>query len=171
MKHVRSLRFEALEVRQMLSETSLPVADPAPALASPIVLDGTLKVEYGAHGSALMRNANGSKTRSIRVAGQLGSLGRVHGIWDESVDVYGNYDGPDTLRLMNSKGKIVVSFFNQNSPRGVAKLASSTSYEHAQQVVGSAGAYAGATETGSIVLTTSATGRHVVTLTLHTAGP
>jgi hypothetical protein len=168
MKHVRSLRLESLEARQMLSGTGLSAASTAPVPATQLVLNGTLKVDYGPHKSLLQVNPDSSKTRSVQVIGQLGTMGKVHGVWHESVDVYGNYDGPDTLQLSNPNGSIIIAFFNQNSPRGVAKLARGKSYVHTQLIAGGTGAYAGAAENGSITLSTSTVGSRVVSISLQT---
>jgi hypothetical protein len=168
MKHVRSLGFEALETRQLLSALSQGEAPSSPGPASLISLDGTLKVSYCTHGSPLRTNPDGSKARSLQVIGELGSMGRVHGVWKESVDMFGNYDGPDTLHLSSPRGSIDIAFFNQNSPRGVARLGTSVTYLHSQEVYSGAGAYAGASETGTIQVTTSPYRPRVVSLTLQT---
>ena len=168
MKHVRSLGFEALEARQLLSRGALAVSDAVPGPSSPLVLNGTLHVSYGPYESSLTRNFNGSLTRTVAVAGHLGSLGRVHGLWSESVDTYGNYDGPDRLAVGNAKGSIMITFFNKNPSWASTKRRRAVSFEHTQQILVGSGAYAGASETGTVVLTTKPWHTRVFTLTLHT---
>ena len=168
MKHARPLRFEALEAKQLLSTAHVAYSHLVPAQTGPLVLDGTLRVDYGAKGSSFVTNTNGSKTRSVPVGGVLGSLGRVQGIWQESVDIYGNYDGPDTMYLGNTKGTIIVSFFDLNPPLSNLKPGPSLSFDHAQQVIQGTRAYAGATETGTITLTTGHIRSHFVSLTFST---
>ena len=85
MTHVHSLRFETLEARQLLSMTHVAVAHAARAAAPPFVLNGTLTVDNNPDASSTIRNAEGFMTTSVPVAGQLGTLGQVHGIWEETV--------------------------------------------------------------------------------------
>jgi hypothetical protein len=169
MQRVRSLRFEIMEERLLQSGAGQATLPAAPVPAASLRLDGTLTVRYASHLSFRM-NTDGSKTRSIPVGGQLGALGRVHGIWNESQDTFGNYDGPDKLVVGNSQGSIEVTFFNQNSPRGVGRLATSAQYVHTQHVFSGTGAYAGASESGTIVLTTSAVSPRVIRITLQSTG-
>ena len=168
MKHDRSLGFETLESRQLLSSGQLAVADTAPTSPGSLVLNGTLHVSYGPQESSLTTNPNESLTRTVAVAGHLGSLGRVRGTWSESVDMYGNYDGPDKLVVGNSKGAIVITFFNRNPWWASIRRRRPVSYEHTQQILAGSKAYAGASETGTIVLTTKPWRTRVFTLTLHT---
>ena len=173
MKRSRSLRFEALEGRQLLSRGHVALAHlPHPhatrALAGPIVLDGTLIVNANPNAVMTTTNPDGSSTTATPVSGQLTTLGHVRGVWSESVDAYGNYDGPDTLLLRNPKGSILIAFNNQNSTRAAARAPGGATYEHSQRVFGGTRAYAGASETGTIVLTTNRVRAAVVSLTLQT---
>ncbi len=170
MKHVHSLRFETLEARQLLSRAHVhaAVVHAARPAATPVVLNGTLNVDNNPNATTTTTNEDGSMTTSMPVAGQLGALGEVHGIWDETVDSFGNYEGPDTLTLHDSKGAFAVAFNNENSPRAGVKVGSAISYEHPQILYGGNGAYARASESGTIELTTNAARTEIVSMTLHT---
>jgi hypothetical protein len=167
MKHVHSLRFETLEARQLLSRAHVAVAHAARPPATPVVLNGTLTVDNNPSATTTTMNEDGSMTTSVPVAGQLGALGQVHGIWNETVDSFGDYEGPDTLTLHDSKGTFAVAFDNENSPRADVKVRGAFSYEHLQMVYGGNGAYARASESGSIELTTNAARTEIVSMTLH----
>jgi hypothetical protein len=167
MSHVHSLRFDALESRELLTKAHHAVAHGAPAVATaPLVLDGTLIVDNKAATTTM--NADGSLTTTVPVAGRLGALGEVHGLWHESVDAYGDYTGPDTLQLRAPKGTFLVTFNNQNSPRAHQPAHSAASYEHPQRVYSGTGAYTKASESGSIDLTTNAARTRIDSLTLDT---
>jgi hypothetical protein len=133
MRHVRSLRFEALETRQLLSGGRLDPAHISPAITGPLGLDGLLTVVHRPHAVTTTTHLDGSTTTSIPVSGQLGSLGQVRGVWSESVDAYGNYDGPDTLVLRNGKGSVLVAFDNLNTPRTAIRAPGGVNYEHPQR--------------------------------------
>jgi hypothetical protein len=163
MKHVHSLRFEALDTRQLLSTAHVAVAH---AAAAPLVLNGTLTVDNNPDVSSTTMNVDGSMTTSVPVAGQLGALGQVHGVWRETVDAYGDYEGPDELILHGAKGSFGVGFNDAHSKPAHAKVRGAITYEHAQRVLGGAGAYAKESESGSIELTTNAARTHIVSLTL-----
>jgi hypothetical protein len=168
MRHVYPLRFDTLESRQLLSRAHLPVVHAARVAAAPIVLDGTLSVDNKHNAISSTMNADGSSTTSVAVAGQLGALGPVHGVWYENQDAFGNYQGPDTLRLRDAKGTITLAFNNLNPSTPHAKLRGAVVYEHTQRFYGGTGAYARASESGTIELTTNAARNEVVSLTLHT---
>jgi hypothetical protein len=168
MKHVHSLRFETLEARQLLSSAPIAVAHAARAVAAPLVLNGTLTVDNNSSGSTSTVNADGSTTTSVLVAGRLGALGQVRGFWNHTEDAYGNYEGPDTLHLRDSKGTFIVAFDNAGSSGAHAKVGGDISYEHPQQAGSGTGAYARASERGSIEVTSNAARTHVVSLALHT---
>ena len=93
-------------------------------------------------------------------------MGRVHGTWNETLDEFGDYEGPDTLILRNAKGAFGVAFNNQNSTP--ANASTPSPINHSQKVLGGTGAYARASESGSIELTTNAARTQVVSLTLQT---
>jgi hypothetical protein len=166
MKHVHSLRFETLETRQLLSRAHVADAHAPRAAAAPLVLNGTLTVDNSPAASSTTMNADGSITTSVTVVGQLGTLGQVHGTWDETVDAYGDYEGPDELILRDPKGSYAVAFNNENSQSAHTKAHGAVSYEHAQVVLGGTGAYAKESESGSIEETTNAARAQIVSLTL-----
>ncbi len=170
MKRVRSLRFDTLESRRLLSTAHLALAHAARAAAVPLVVTGTLTVDNNPDDISSTTNIDGSTTTSVPVAGQLGALGKVRGVWNESVDEFGDYDGPDTLILHNAKGSFGVAFNDSptSKPSSHAKTGGAITYEHAQQVLGGNGAYARATESGSIEVTTNAARTKVASLTLQT---
>jgi hypothetical protein len=171
MKRVHSLRFETLETRQLLSTAHAAVAHgahAARAAAVPLVLNGTLTVNNNPALASINTNVDGSMTTSVPVSGQLGTLGQVHGVWNQTVDQFGDYEGPDTLVLRNSKGSFGVAFNDQSAKPTVAKAHGALSYEHAQVVLGGNGAYARATESGSIEATSNAARTEIVSLTLQT---
>lgn len=174
MKRVHSLRFDTLETRQLLSTTHAAVAHgahgarAARATTVPLVLNGTLTVNNNPALTSITTNVDDSMTTSVQVSGQLGPLGEVHGVWSTSVDEFGDYDGPDTLVLHNSKGSFGVAFNDQNAKPTAAKAHGALSYEHAQVVLGGNGAYARATESGSIEVNTNAARTEIVSLTLMT---
>src|SRR5271166_2063286 len=170
MKRVHSLRFEALEARQLLSRAHVhaAVAHAARPAATPVVFNGTLTVDNKPSATTTTQNEDGSMTTSVPVAGQFGALGQVHGIWNETVDSFGDYEGPDTLTLHASNGAFGVAFNNENSPRAGVKVGSPISYKHTQIVLGGDGAYARASESGTIELTTNAARTEIVSMTLHT---
>jgi len=166
MSQFRSLCFEALEARRLLSRTHVvPHARPA-MMASPLVLDGTLTVENKATTTTM--NLDGSTTTSVPVAGQLGTLGEVHGVWTESVDTYGDPTGPDTLQLHDAKGTFLVAFNEQNAGREHRLAGGAVDYAVAQRVYDGTGAYARASESGSIELTTNSARTVVQSMTLNT---
>jgi hypothetical protein len=168
MKYAHSLRFEALEARQLLSRGHhVTVAHVARPPATPVVLDGTLNVDNNANATSSTTNVDGSMTTSVPVAGQLGAMGQVHGIWNETVDSFGDYEGPDTLTLHAAKGAVVVVFNNQNGSAANVKSRGPVIYEHPQMVYGGNGAYARTSESGTIELTSNAARTRIVSMTLH----
>jgi hypothetical protein len=164
MRHVHSLRFETLEARQLLSNTHVAVADATRAALAPPVLNGTLTVDNNPGAASTIRNGEGAMTTSLPVAGQLGTLGHVHGVWDVTVDARGVVFAPDELILRDSKGSFVVAF----TQPARTKAGGGVSYERPQVVLGGTGAYARASESGSIEVTYNAAGTQVVSMTLQT---
>jgi hypothetical protein len=164
MKHIRWLGFEALEARKLLSRAHAAIAHVQPAAAGPIVLNGTLTVDNKAATTEM--NADGSSTTVYPVSGQLGALGTVHGVWDNTVDAYGDYLGPDTLSVHNAKGGVLLTFNNQNTSGGHALAHGLMSYTHNQRLDRAIGAYARASETGTITLATNKARSLVVSLSL-----
>jgi hypothetical protein len=169
MKHAHSLRFETLEARQLLSRGHhVAVPHAARPTAPPVVLNGTLNVDDKPSATTTITNEDGSMTTSVPVAGQLGALGQVHGIWNETVDSFGDYEGPDTLTLHAPQGTVAVAFNNEGSPRVSSKVRGAISYEHPQMVYSGTGAYVRTSESGTIELTTNAARTEIVSMTLHT---
>jgi hypothetical protein len=167
MSRVHSLRFEFLEARTLLSKAHLAMPHAAPAVtAAPLVLDGTLTIDN--HAASPTMNEDGSTTTSTPVVGRLGSLGVVRGVWNESVDEYGDYIGPDTLRLHASKGAFVVAFNNASSGPAHPAAHGAVYYEHPQRVYYPIGTYAGDSESGSIELITNPARTSVVSMKLST---
>ena len=154
MVHKRSLFFDSLEVRQLLSKAHVSVGHVKPAVApNPVVLDGTLAVDNKA--ASTMMNADGSMTNSIPVSGQLSTIGQVRGTWEERSDQYGDYEGPDTIQLRGSKGTIVIAFSNASHLPISRSNKASMSYQHPQLLFSGTRAYSRAAESGLIVLTTN----------------
>ena len=138
----------------------------APAVvATPLVLSGTLAVDTSA--ATTSTNPDGSSTTTVPVAGELATVGEVHGLWSESVDAYGDYMGPDTLGLHTPNGAFVV-VFNNSSPGPAHRAANgAVYYEHPQRLFDGVGAYAGASESGTIELFTNHARSSIVSLTLN----
>src|ERR1700722_15533777 len=108
MSHVRSLCFEALEARKLLSRGQIVAHSKHAVVATPLVLNGTLTINN--RGTTVTTDEQGNTTTSTPVTGQVGTLGEVRGIWNESADSEGDYVGPDTLQLHNAKGSFIVAF-------------------------------------------------------------
>ncbi len=168
MSRSRSFQVEILEEKVLLSGAHVghPLQG-ASSTTTPLVVDGTLNVSYKSTTSTM--NIDGTSTITAPVSGKLGSLGLVRGIWNESKDNYGNLVGLDTLRLTGSKGTFALAFNNNNPGPGHATGHGGVYYVHAQHFVLGTKAYAHASESGSIVLTTNAKKSEVVSLTLQTA--
>ena len=156
MSQVRSLNFEALETRELLSAAHARVAHHALATVAvrPIVLNGTLAVDNRANAEVTNVNMVDTTTTSTPVAGRLGSLGEVRGVWNESQDAFGDPNGLDTLRLHNSKGSLILMFNGQQAAKAHPAGHGAVYYEYAQKLYDATGAYAGTSETGTITLTT-----------------
>jgi hypothetical protein len=166
MNHGRCLGFETLEARMLLSRGHALAHARAAVIATPLQLNGTLAVD--AQAAILNMNVDGSTTSETPVAGQLGSLGEVHGTWYESFDEYGDYLGPDTVSLHNSKGTIVIAFNDQKQVRTHKTAHGPISYVYAQRVQGGSGAYAHAAETGTIELTTGGARKNIQSMEIQT---
>jgi hypothetical protein len=168
MRHGRPLVFESLEEKRLLSASHVAAhARPAVA-ATPLVLTGTLKVDNNA--ATTSEDDEGDVMIATPVAGQLGSLGEVHGTWNTAEDEFGDYLGPDTLQLHTAKGSIDVQFNEQDidSVHHVAKGPSETI--DPQLASDGTRAYARTRESGTIELTTNPARTDVVSLTLTTQG-
>jgi hypothetical protein len=167
MSYARSLVFESLEERKLLSNAHVAAAHAKPAaVMTPLVLSGTLTVDSKAASTTV--NDDDSTTTSIPVSGQIATLGKVHGIWDESADQFGDYEGPDTIQLRGAKGMVVIAFSNANPGPAYHNGNGSVSYQHPQIFDGGTRAYSRGAESGSIVLTTNAAHNAIASMTLTT---
>ncbi len=170
MRNVHSLQFDALEPRKLLTKAHVVAAHAVPAaVAAPLVLDGTLTVNN--HAATTNMNDDGSSTTSTPVSGQLGALGEVRGTWDESVDEFGDYMGPDTLRLRGPKGTIFIAFSNQDPGKPHPSAHGAVYHEETQRLYEGTGAYARPSESGTIDLTSNAARTAIASLTLQTWNP
>lgn len=169
MSRVHSLRFDALEERKLLTARAAGHARPVKptVVATPLVLDGTLAVNNKAMSSS--QNPDSSTMTTVPVSGQFGALGQLAGVWNETTDEFGEPTGPDALRLRNSSGTLVIAFNNANpgKPRPFAR--GSVFVEDAQLLFAGTGAYAHATEKGSVEIVSNRAGK-AVELVLHTRG-
>jgi hypothetical protein len=173
MSHGRPLRFEALESRELLSRAHAAAhhgrAHARPAeVGAPLVLGGTLTVDNRA--TSANQNLDGGYTNSVPVSGQLGGLGQVRGVWYESTDSFGDYLGPDTITLHGAQGSLTITFNNGTSGPAHPNGQHTVYYQHAQHVASGSGAYAGATESGSIDLNMNAKHTTVESMTLSSSG-
>jgi hypothetical protein len=166
MRHARFLDFDALEGRKLLTRAHHVAAHhPHAAAAVALVLDGTLAANQKAAVTSM--NADGSTMVSVPVAGVLAGLGQVRGFWNQSTDSFGEYLGPDTLQIRDARGAFVVVFNNANPVRPQRTAAGLVFRPLPQRVHGGAGAYAHATETGTIQVTSNPA-RAAASLTLNT---
>ncbi len=167
MRHVRPLRFDALESRKLLTKAH---AVPHAAAAAPLVLNGTLLVDNNPNATTQTQNADGSTTTAVVVMGQLGSLGPVSGYWTDTVDAYGDSTGTDVLRLHDAEGSFILAVNTQNASKAYPAGRGAVYHEYSQQLYDGTGAYAGHTETGSVKMTTNRAQTVIMTLELHTKG-
>ena len=167
MRQVHSLRFDTLEAKMLLSKASVPAVHTTPAvIAGPITLDGMLAVDNNQ--AVQTTNPDGSTTTTTPVAGKLGTLGRVRGVWNETVDEFGDVEGTDAVRLRLPKGMVVVEFDNAD-PGPAVRAGHGVVYDVESQRIGAAsGAYAHSTENGSIDLYPNSGRSEIVELGLHT---
>jgi hypothetical protein len=166
MRFVRSLGFDDLEARQLLSKVHPGAAHPvhAAVVATPLVLSGTLAIDTKA--TSTINNLDGSMSQVTPVVGVLGALGEVHGVWTESVDSFGEYEAPDTIQLRNSQGAFVIEFNNANPGKAQKLGHGAVYYQLAQRVVDGTGAYARSSETGTIQLDGIGARKGIVGMTL-----
>lgn len=149
MRHARTPGFEPLEGRELMTAARHAVAHPAPA-AITLAPVGTLVVDDRDATAAM--NVLGSSTTSTPVAGVLGTLGKVRGVWEKTYDTFGDYVGPDTLRLRNPRGTFVITFNAAHAGKVRHLAGGATTFEVADRVRGGTGAYAGASGGGTITL-------------------
>jgi hypothetical protein len=174
MRRAHSLRFEILESRALLSGAHAARAHAAraharpAAVGAPLVLDGTLTAAN--HAASTNMDMGGGYTTSVPVSGQLSGLGQVHGVWSESTDAYGHYQGPDTVTLHGSQGSFTIAFSNANPGPAHRTGPHSVYYRHAQRLSSGSGTYARAKESGTIDLNMNAAHTTVESLTLTSKG-
>ena len=171
MKQTHFIVFDILESRQLQSTVHLPMAHPARVLAAPLVLDGTLSVNTKSNAISPTMNPDGSSTMSVAVAGQLGALGPVHGVWYENQDSFGKLPGTRHAAAPRREGNDHNRVQQCEPVTRHAKVRGAVNYEHTQRFYSGTGAYARASESGTIELTTNAAQTHVVSMTLHTTHP
>src|SRR5947209_4089731 len=116
MRHAHPLGLEPLEGRTLLSRVPHALAHPSAPAAVPLAISGTLTVNNKP--VATITNGDGSVTTSVPVAGTLGKLGAVRGVWTESGGQFGENLGPDTIQLRTPQGSFVVAFNNLNAVKG-----------------------------------------------------
>jgi hypothetical protein len=168
MRHPRALGFDALEARKLLSRSRVVGPHTTPMIvATPVVVDGTLAVNNSAAISS--SNPDGSTTTSTPVSGHLGALGKVRGLWNQTVDEFGDVDGPNVLRLVVPKGGLIITFNTLTAVKAHPTGHGTVYYPRAQEVLEGTGAYAGATESGMIDLTTNHSKSEITSLVLTTA--
>jgi hypothetical protein len=169
MSHVHCLGFDALEARELLSKTHVTVPHTVPAnIVTPIVLSGTVAVDNNTNAAVTTMNPDGSETRSLPIAGRLGTLGKFRGVWNETVDAYGFINGPDVLRLHDSEGTMIIVFNDATPGATHAAAHGSIETEQTQKLYSGTGAYARSSEIGSIDLVSNRAQTQVVSLVLHT---
>jgi hypothetical protein len=153
MRPIRRPHFESLEGRQLLS-TAHAAAHAGRAAAVSVAINGTLTIDNNA--GSTVENPDGSTTTIVPVAGQLGSFGKVHGLWSETDDAYGDYEGPDTILIHTSEGAFTIAFNNTGTKPSSSKPHGPLTYVHAQLIGDGTGAFARASESGAIEVTTNA---------------
>jgi hypothetical protein len=163
MRHVRSLQFDALEGRQLLSHSGATAATSATGY-TPLVLDGTLMVDQKAAQSNM--NADETMTTTAPVAGRLGTLGKVTGSWIETTNTLGAVENPDILRLHDSKGSLIILFNNTNTGKPTVISKGTSYFQHVQDLYVGTRAFAQAAENGTIQVVTSAKQQSVTSLVL-----
>jgi hypothetical protein len=85
MRCIRSLRFDDLEARKLLTTTHVAV----PLALTPLPINGTLAVNLNT--ASQVENDDGSETTSVSVSGRLGTLGKVTGEWNQSIDEFDHH--------------------------------------------------------------------------------
>jgi hypothetical protein len=156
-------QLDALEPRQLLS-----TAHVAPV---PVNVGGTLTVNV--NDSSQSQNYDGSWTTTVPVSGTLAGYGKVKGEWATSVDSYGNYEGPDQIILQTKapKGSFTIDFNNVNSGKPTKVSSTLGFYQHGQHLASGSGAFAHATESGSIELMDNLKKGDVTSIVLITVPP
>jgi hypothetical protein len=166
MPKSRSLRFDALEGRQLLTAAHAAahhVVQPKTALD----LTGTLSVQTSKMSE--IQNSDGSVTTTLPVSGKLGNLGSLHGTWYETVDAYGDYEGPDTIDLKSPKGELEIAFSNANPGKAIQAGPKAYYYQHNQTLLAGTGAYKRTSESGKIDLNTNGSKNSIVSVSIITS--
>jgi hypothetical protein len=135
-------------------------ADPAPkatatpaAVASTLNLNGTLVVDMKA--ATQQDDAESDTITMVPVTGDLGTLGKVHGVWSETVDEFGDYLGPDTIEFATSQGTFTIAFDSANLGNAKKVGHASVFPPLAQQLDGATGIFAKDAENGSLQVITN----------------
>ena len=149
MRRDHSLRFgrlDALEARRLLSKAHVA---PPPA---PVTIDGTLNVNV--NNSSQSQNMDGSWTTTVPVTGTLDGYGKVKGFWETSISSLGTYQGPDEIILQTKtpKGAFTIAFNNVNTTKPTKVSPTEGFFQHGEHLIAGSGAFAHATENGSIEL-------------------
>ncbi len=171
MSRVRARTFslDVLEDRKLMTaahRVARPHATPMIA-GTPLVLTGTLAVDNSL--SSSIDNPDGSTTTSTPLAGNLSSLGKVQGVWNSTVDEFGDQAGPNVLRIANSKGSVIITFNTATTAKAHAAGHGSVYYARAQKLYTATGAYAGDTESGMLDMTSNDSKSDIVSVTLKSA--
>ena len=90
-------------------------------------------------------------------------------MWNQTVDEFGDVDGPNVLRLAAPSGSVVITFNTTNSVKAHPRAHGTFYYPHAQRLYAGTGAYTGTTESGMIDLTTNHARNEVTSLMLTSA--
>jgi hypothetical protein len=178
MRHVRSLGFDDLESRKLMTKVHPAAAhiDPFPPASSTpptaaevaapqtLTLQGTLTANTKA--ARIITDDFGDQTTATPVSGVLAGIGLVHGTWDESADEAQQYLGPDSIQLHNSKGSFVIGFDATSLGQSV-QTSQGTVYPGAGlQLDNGTGIYANATASGYVQEVTNARQTVIEGLTL-----
>jgi hypothetical protein len=164
MNRLRTLGYDALEDRKLLSTAHVSAHSRPAIVVTPLVLNGTLTADSKAATTTM--DEEGDTTTMIPVAGQLGALGEVRGTWSETQDEYGDYMGPDTVRLHDSNGTFVVAFSEQNTKTFHHLAGGTLESVHPEHTSEGSGAYVHSKGSGTIALTTNAARTAIQTMTL-----
>jgi hypothetical protein len=169
MNHGRSLVFEALEGRMLLSGAHAAGhgAKARDAAAVPLVLDGTLTVN-NRQAISNPDSTTSTTTNAVPIVGLLSGLGKVHGYWYEETDNYGDDLGPDVLSLHSSQGTFTVDFNDATSGPAHSTGHGTVYYQHAQIARGDTGDFSGETESGTLNLNMNRAHTEVQSITLNT---
>jgi hypothetical protein len=163
MKHKHALQFEPLEGRRLLSGAHAAHDRARAAEAGPLSISGTLTVNNKQ--TVTTSNYDYSYTTQVPVSGTLVGIGKVHGYWVESTDASGDLATPDTISLKSAQGSFTIGFSNSDSAPA-HKEGGTVYYQHAQKLIDGTGAYAGATESGTIDVNENAKQTEVESVTL-----